>query len=238
MKQFLLAIALFAFLSASAQPQTSGWLASFNTFRINSKKSIHADVQLRGTDEMEHVQTLLIRTGINFHLNKQFILTGGYAYISNRTAAAGVTGYAAEHRLWEQLIFNHKLNRIMVQHRVRLEQRFLPVVSVDGGELKTDDRVFATRARYFIRNIVPFRKQESFRKGLFASVQDEIFFNVTGTDKVNGKVFDQNRLLLGIGYRLNAAFDLEAGYMNQYISRRGDAFSNNHIIQLGGYLRL
>jgi hypothetical protein len=55
---------------------------------------------------------------------------------------------------------------------------------------------------------------------------------------VNNEIFDQNRLYLALGYRLRKSFDLEAGYLNQYINGRGKTFGNNHILQLAGYVRL
>jgi hypothetical protein len=112
-----------AFNSSHAQTQFSGWLASFNTFKVAKKTSIHFDAQLRSSDELQHVQTILLRTGLNFHVNKQLILTGGYAFIDNRRTIGNVTGNVVEHRIWEQALYNHKLQSIMVSHRLRLEQR-------------------------------------------------------------------------------------------------------------------
>ena len=69
-------------------------------------------------------------------------------------------------------------------------------------------------------------------------MQNEVFVNIGNTANVNGKFFDQNRLYLAMGYRLCTSFDLEAGYLNQYISGRNSAFTNNHVLQVAGYLRL
>src|SRR6187402_2831296 len=113
------------FLFSNAQSQFSGWLASFNTFKISKKTSIHADVQLRSTDEIKQIQTVLFRTGLNYHVNKKLILTAGYAYIKNKRIFTNVTAYAPEHRIWEQLLYNHKLKNIFVAHRFRIEQRFM-----------------------------------------------------------------------------------------------------------------
>ena len=64
-----------------AQQQHSGWLASFNTFSLNNKWSIHFDAQVRSTDELEHVQTLLLRPGVNYHINKKISVTAGYGLL-------------------------------------------------------------------------------------------------------------------------------------------------------------
>jgi len=73
---------------------------------------------------------------------------------------------------------------------------------------------------------------------MFAALQDEVFLNLGNSDVTNGKFFDQNRFYLAIGYRLNEWYDVEAGYLNQYISGRDDRFTNNHVVQLAGYIRL
>lgn len=234
----LLLLFTFSILNVSAQSQFSGWGASFNTFKLNKKFSVHADVQWRSTDELKQMQTLLLRSGINFHANKNLILTAGYAYISNRNRSGNLSAYIPEHRIWQQLIYNHKIKTVFTQHRFRLEQRLLARTAVVNNELEKTGTVTSHRARYFIRNILPLRQQASFTEGFFAALQNEVFVNVANNDRVNGKFFDQNRLYLAIGYRINKSFDLEAGYMNQYVSGRGDRFTNNHIAQLATYLRL
>jgi Protein of unknown function (DUF2490) len=226
------------FFTLYAQPQFSGWLASFNTFKTGKKTSIHADVQWRSSDELKHTQTLLLRSGLNIHLTKQLTVTGGYAFIHNRRVISNVSGFAPEHRIWEQLLYNHKLKSIFVSHRLRLEQRFISKSTVQNNELKNDGSVYSNRFRYFIRNVLPFQQEKAFSKGMFAALQNETFVNIGNTANVNGKFFDQNRLYLAMGYRLHSSFDIETGYLNQYISGKNGAFTNNHVLQLAAYLRL
>src|SRR5436190_5725761 len=102
------------FFTLSAQSQFSGWLASFNTFKTGKKTSIHTDVQWRSSDELKHTQTLLLRPGLNFHVTKKLTATVGYAFIHSRRVVSGVSGYGPEHRIWEQLLYNHKLKNILV----------------------------------------------------------------------------------------------------------------------------
>lgn len=246
-KQILLiALVLFSSICATCQKQFSGWLADFNTVRINNKFSVHTDFQLRSTDRVENIQTLLLRAGLNYHISKRFIVTGGYAFIHNRRVINGISGYADEHRLWEQLIFNHALvfgrhtraREGTMQHRLRLEQRFIPQSSVVDNSLQNEGRVYANRLRYFFRNVTPLVPWSSAGSAPFLAIQNEVFLNIGDKSPVNGEPFDQNRLYVALGYRFNKKFDLEAGYMNQYVNGTGDAFTNNHIMQVATYLRL
>lgn len=234
----LIALAWLWLSEAAAQPQFSGWLASFNTIRIGKKTSIHADMQWRSSDEWQYMQTLLLRSGLNIHLPKGFTVTAGYAFISNRRVIGEVRGYAPEHRLWEQLLYSHKVKKLLLTHRLRIEQRFMAKSFVEEDEIVNEGSLYANRVRYFIRNVLPLQKQPVFQKGLFAALQNEVFLNVGSKANVNGKTFDQNRLYLALGFRLSSALDLEAGYLNQYINGRNQALTNNHVVQVAGYLRL
>jgi hypothetical protein len=243
MKKILVSLLFFIATSfvfkSHGQSQFTGWLASFSSFKIGKKTSIHADVQFRSSDEFKHMQTLLLRPGLNVHINKRLTLTGGYAFIQNRRTINSVSGYAPEHRIWEQLLYNHKLKNIFVSHRFRLEQRFISKSAVVNNELENEEFLHANRLRYFIRNILPLQKQQNaFAKGVFAAVQNEVFANIGNTANVNGKFFDQNRLYLAIGYRVNASCDIETGYLNQYNSGRNNTHVTNHVWQVAGYVRL
>lgn len=220
-----------------AQVQYSGWGASINTFGLSKQFSVHFDAQARTTDKFENIQTVILRPGINYHLNKKASATLGYAYIPNRRTVAAVTGYLAEHRIWQQALYNQKWKTVSVSHRLRFEQRFLPKPVLAGNDLEADGFSKAYRFRYFIRNVVPLLKSVSFAKGPFFALQNEVFINTGNKKWVNGKAFDQNRLYAAFGYRLPHKIDLELGYMNQYISTR-TAFVNNHIAQVAIYKRL
>lgn len=224
------------FGAASAQTQFSGWLASFNTFRLNDRFSLHFDAQLRSTDELENIQTVLLRPGLNVHV-KNWMFTGGYAYIANRRTIVGVSGLQPEHRLWQQAIFNHKLKNIAFAHRFRFEERAISKSKVVENELETDGYDQAFRFRYFFRSVFPLTSQQRFTKGPFFALQNEVFLHTGDRSAVNGKTFDQNRLYGAVGYRLPGKLDLELGYMNQYTNTRS-SFINNHIAQIAVYKRL
>jgi len=221
-----------------AQTTFNGWLGSFNSFKINKRFSIHLDVQARSSDQLEHLGTFIFRPGVNLHFRKNMFFTAGYALVENRRSIQGVAGYVPEHRIWQQLVLNHHAGFIPVQHRLRLEQRFIGKYSLTNGELETDGNRFAHRLRYFVRSIIPFNGSKPFTQGVFAAIQNEVFMNIGDKSAVNGRFFDQNRLYLALGYRLSQKVDLEGGYLNQYISGANKTITRAHIVQLGTYLRL
>lgn len=219
-----------------AQPQFSGWLASFNTFGLNKKFSLHFDGQIRSTDKLEQVGTVLLRPGLNFRLNKSWTFTAGYALNLARRNLNGVSSLLDEHRIWQQALLNLKPGRVAITHRFRFEERFLPKAKIVDDRLETDGHDNAYRFRYFLRSLFPLTGG-SFTKGPFLALQNEVFLNTGDKSAVNGKTFDQNRLYGAVGYRFRGKMDVEAGYMNQYTVTR-TSFVNNHIVQLAVYKRL
>ena len=217
-------------------PQFSGWAASFNTFRLSDRFSLHFDGQLRSTDQLEQVGSILLRPGLNFHLNKSVVFTVGHLFNLARRNSAGVSALLTEHRPWQQVIINKKIKKLAMAHRFRFEERFIPRPQVSGDGLKANGYDQAFRFRYFIRNLIPLTSATAFTAGPFFALQNELFLNTGDKSAVNGKTFDQNRLYGAIGYR-KGKMDYEVGYMNQYTNTR-TSFVNNHIVQLAVYKRL
>jgi hypothetical protein len=221
-----------------AQTQFSGWFASFNTVKLNKKFGLHLEAQFRSTDQWLHLQTMLLRGGLNYSIKKNIIATAGYGYIHNRRIISGVSGYAPEHRIFEQLIVSHKLGYTSLSHRFRLEQRFIGKSVVHGNDFHNEGNTYSNRFRYFFRTLLPIATSSEFRRGPFFALQNEVFVNFGDKSAVNGETFDQNRAYGALGYRFSTRFDAEVGYLNQYINGRNSAFTNNHIVQLAVYTRL
>lgn len=237
---------LLIFSAANTKAQTrqdfSGWAGVFASYKLNDKFSIHFDGQLRTASGWEKPSAVMMRPGLNYHINSRTIATAGYAYIDNNRTVSGISGWIPEHRIWEQLLYNQKValsgRNTVLQHRFRFEQRFAGTAIVEGNKVVRNNYEFAMRLRYFTRIVVPLQKTENFTSGSFIALQDEVFFNIRNNDAVtNGKAFDQNRAYFAMGWRFSPKFDLEAGYMHQYAIGRSNDVSNS-IIQLAGYLRL
>ncbi|AWK06650.1 DUF2490 domain-containing protein [Flavobacterium crocinum] len=228
-------------LCAQTDNTFTAWSAVFASYKLNDKLSIHFDGQLRSADEIEHLLSFIIRPGLNYHASKNTILTIGYAYIENRRVIEMVSDMIPEHRIWEQFIYNQRFKDTYftsLQHRLRLEERFIGKSYPENGSLINDGSEFSLRLRYFLRAILPLVKTDDFTNGAFASLQNELFVNLDNAPTLtNGGFFDQNRAYVSLGWRFNPKFDLEAGYMYQYINGRNVNVDNN-IIQLAAYLRL
>ena len=87
---------------------------------------------------------------------------------------------------------------------------------------KVEERVFLHRFRY------QFKTQYSITAKFYAAVADEIFIGAGKNVGVN--IFDQNRIFLLAGVKLNKNIKLETGYFNQTL-QQGWRINNSSIIQ-------
>ncbi|MNY23213.1 hypothetical protein D3C86_1568680 [compost metagenome] len=233
MKLFINTFFLTFFLSLNVFSQTaqqnSGWLFLLNSTKFNDKWGMHLDVQVRSADSWDGVRNFLFRPGVSYYINKNSNATVGYLLANTYLSLDGLANSTlTEHRVWEQYILSHKIKMVNVQHRFRLEQRF---IETNQGD------VFAQRLRYFFRFVLPIaNKQETFTKGPFVALQNELFFNIQNKGQLNDNLFDQNRAYGALGYRFSKSFDLEAGYLNQFSKGTLNNTMNN-TIQLAIYTR-
>ena len=228
-------VALFIIYSATAFGQSerisdfnnTNWLQIVNTISLNKKWSLHTEYQWRRTDGLKIWQQSLLRIGVNRKLNENISLHAGYGWI--KTFRYGEYPIASahafpEHRIYEQLSLRHTEKKWIFNHRFRVEQRWLS--KFIPGTTDIDDWIFLHRFRYQFRlqHVLWNRKD----KQLYSVFADEIFI---GAGKQLGEnIFDQNRLFLLAGFKLNKQIAIEAGYFNQTL-QQGRKVNNSTIIQ-------
>jgi hypothetical protein len=218
--------------AASAQTnELTTWGAWFHTQKFSEHWGAAFDGQFRSSNHVGYLRNMLLRPSASYYFNKDRRLDLGYAYIAtNGRTTSGAKTFRPEHRIFEQFIISQKAGvNTGITHRFRLEQRFL-------GQTATQPDVYAQRFRYFVRGVVPLSKQAPFTKGSFVALQNEVFANVQNKDKINKHFFDQNRAYAAFGYRVSKQFDVEVGYLNQYI-KQAEAYTINNVIQLALYTR-
>jgi len=236
MKNKLLPIFLLLVLSGpcklfAQENQFSGWAALFHSQKLSSHWGLHFDGQIRSANHFDYLRNVLIRPGVNYHIDKNKTATLGYAYVATNGRAGSTHTYRPESRIWEQFIVTQKIGvNTALAHRFRLEQRFL------GNTTNKTDHYFSQRFRYFARAVVPIKRDSVFSKGPFIGLQNEVFVNVQNKAKVNKHFFDQNRAYVSFGYRLHKKLDLELGYLNQY-TKQAAAYTINHVVQTAVYTR-
>jgi hypothetical protein len=205
--------------AASAQSaKTGNWTMFFGQLKVQDKWSIHAEVQHRDYGVADELEQLLLRTGLNYHASPTTRLTAGYAHVTNYGDDEVIFQKPAstEHRAWEQLMMRHSFPGIGLEHRYRLEQRWISSAAGDQ---------YLNRVRYLLRVNIPLGKKTIEDKTPYLSFYDEIFLHLTKTP------FDRNRLYGGVGYQFNAKVNLQLGYLAQTTSA-----STRHSLQTSVFL--
>ncbi|HRE52290.1 MAG TPA: DUF2490 domain-containing protein [Flavitalea sp.] len=223
-------IILISFATSKSQTvnQDMGWFMFVNNTKFSDKWGMALDVQVRSEAEWRGVRNLLFRPAITYFTGKNTNLSLGYLYTIMYLGDDAVKESLTENRIFQQFVANHKLSSVFVSHRFRLEQRFIET---------EDDNIFAQRFRYFFRLIQPLRKeQDGFTGGPFIAFQNEAFLNVQNKERMNNRLFDQNRIYGAFGYRLSPKLDVEMGYLNQY-AKSVNISTMNDIVQLAVYTR-
>lgn len=219
----IVAAATHAAPAAAADDVQTGWAAWFNTSKLSDRYALASDVQVRSTDDWEHVRTVIARAGVTRTWRPGLAFGAGAAYIE--TVNVGGPNLT-EHRLWQQAVFTISSGPRTLTQRVRLEQRFI--------ERAGRGDAYSTRLRYSARYVVPFGAAANPKPPFYVALQNEVMFNVSGHQSLNGRLIDQNRAYVGVGRRLTPKFDLELGYLNQYVVGRSRDTSN-HAIQTALY---
>ena len=180
------------------EDEMGAWYMYFGTNKISERLSIHTEAQFRFYETTSNFNQMLLRTGLNYHIDPNAIATGGYAFIDTDNNFYEFEGEvnSKEHRIFEQFILKNKVWEFLFEHRYRLEQRFL-----DFGET-TDTQ---HRARYRIQMTLPFTNT------FFLNFYDELFINL------QDDLFGQNRLYGAVGVNITENTSLQLGYMrNQF----------------------
>lgn len=218
----LLSFTLF-YVSACAQSiENTGWIFLTHTQKISKKFKALADVQVRSADKLIHFETLLLRGAIGYNLNDNNSVAFGYAYKGDWTTENGKSMYSPENRIYEQYLFETKIKRTQFTFRLRQEQRFIK----DTGRYQ-----FSQRSRALLGFQIPIVANADFSKGLYATIQDEIFVNSHHKEKVNNSFFDQNRPFVSIGYRWSKKIDVEIGYM-RWVQREHEENTSTNVYQV------
>ena len=191
------------------------WGMMFNQTRIHNKWSLHSEIQFRSYEINPNTEQLLIRAGVNFHYNPSLVFTAGYGWISNYSNDEKVfkNQTVDENRIWEQIILKSNNGRVNFEHRYRFEQRWI-TTSVNTN--------YRNRLRYLLRLTIPLNNNEVKKNTLFISLYNEVFINLSNVP------FDRNRLFGAVGYQLNAATNIQVGYLLQTVGTKSKQY-----LQLG-----
>ena len=183
----------------TGEDEWGAWYMYFGTNQVTDKLSIHTEAQFRFYEVASNFNQLLLRTGLNYHINDNAIATFGYAFIGTDNTYLEFPGEedSQEHRIFQQFILKNEVGKVKFEHRYRLEQRFISTQFDDFTE---------HRARYRLQLTYPITEH------WFINAYDEVFINL------QEPIFGQNRLYGALGYKVNADLSLQLGYLKNHFT--------------------
>jgi len=209
---------IWSFLYSSAiigqnqiRPQSYGqWFMYFGDNKLSTRIGIHSELQLRNYFLNNTVEQTLTRIGLNYYVDPKVILSGGYGFIYTAPTDGNVEGQiTSEHRIWQQLVLRQTSRLLAIEHRYRLEQRFIE--NFTSGVHNYDNRL-----RYRLQVILGLDFISNRLNNFSLVAYNELFLNLGR--KVSGQVFDRNRLYGALALKANPKITVQIGYLHQMIS--------------------
>lgn len=145
----------------------------------------------------------------------------GYAWTPLMSGKGAKEAFTDEHRIWEQLTFDHMVKNFTLAHRLRYEQRFIEEIPE-----------VSRRIRYLLRLSKSLTKVDSIVLGLTG--YDEIFWNENSVREGSRSGFDRNRTFCG-PYIEHGPIRAEIGHLYEIGVRPGSERRGVHAVlgQLG-----
>ena len=221
--------------------QQHAWITYQGNHKLTSKWGLHTEYQWRRADYFQDWQQSLARIGLDYHFQTNAFLSAGYGnIITFQYGKLPVNHSFNEHRLWEQFTQTSTIGRVSLQHRYRLEQRFLENYVKSGSDYIRSGTLFRNRIRYRALTYIPLNNSSMTDKTLFININDEVFLGFG--QGIGTNILDQNRLQIALGWKFNTNCMIQAGYLNQYVVKNAkvsalnlveDQAENNHTITIG-----
>jgi hypothetical protein len=186
-------------VATQAGAQVGSWTILSGKYSLSSRWAVFGEAQLRSTSLYNNFHYYEYKGGGTFQLDKNFSLSlAGGQYKTYRTGGNFLEPEVNdEFRLWQQIAVSEYLERVKIEHRYRLEQRW-----TSNG--------FRTRYRFRVNAIVPLNNKKMQPGTWYLSASNEIFLIDRPT------YFERNRFAVLLGRQLTSQITTYVGYLYQF----------------------
>ena len=188
-------------ICSSSKAQSDHSIGNWNSIilkgKVSPRFSLMGEGHIRSNNYDLKYDYFEVKTGISYLITKN--LTGLFGTgIYNTYQLVGFFRTPArqkEFRTWQELTLKQTYKRFNFEHRVRLEQRFIP-------------ENYKNRLKYRLGLIVPVNKAELVQGSIYLTVGDELFI------PQHGPIVEKNRFSVGAGYKMNGNATLQIGCLS------------------------
>lgn len=190
---------LFAISAFSQNDKTGTWNIVNIQYNHNKNWNFFFENQFRSQKLFDDFYYHELKVGVGYNASDKLALLAGNGLYQTYSIGGNFKSpvLTSEYRTWEQLTLTNNIGRLKLEHRYRIEQRWL-------------SQGYRNRFRYRLNAIFPLNKPKLENCAFYANIFDEIFF----TDK--GPYFQRNRFFSGLGYKFSKNFILQIGYIRQF----------------------
>lgn len=232
-KKYIIAISSFittlSLLQTEAMAQATkqvteksqAWVSVNSTIKLHKKWGMMADVHVRRNNFFADPSFYFVRTGVNYWLKDNIILTAGYGRMWVAPSQASWHHYGVENRIYQQIQMTSKVGKVSLLNRLRNEQRWQEKIVADKF---THEYKFTNRVRYLLSMTIPVVKNPKY-PALVLSDELSIHFG----KEVVYNTFEQNRAFAGIRQQVCKALSFDLGYMVLFQQKpSGYQYDKNH----------
>jgi hypothetical protein len=202
-----------------------GWYSYSGDHDVRGPWGIHFDAQWRRANVITRWQQYQLRPGLNYRRNRNQLFTVGYVF--TRTYPYGEFPASAafpEHRMYQQALLRHPLRSVILQQRIRVEQRWVRYASNADGKY-----TYQNRFRYLLKADFPITRNQNDSPKWYLPIYNEFVIGLS--PNYGARLWDQNRVFVGIGYSTGRAGNVEVGFLNQFLGQRnGRIFESNNTL--------
>lgn len=214
--------------------QDQFWVAYINTLKFSERWSLGTDIQERRSIDPDAQFLFAVRAHVMRTLGRSWDVRAGGSYFlqwSNDPRSSSDL-IVPEWRPHVELNNTTTIGRLRLDHRYRGEARFIPEVTdgqLAGGHIFTNFRLRYQLGLEF--PLVRVKRDEKRIERMYLRIADEVMLNAGS--KVVLNTFDQNRVLIGIGYKPTPALTIILSYLDLVQQRpTGNFYFHRHNIRL------
>jgi len=198
--------------------QTNSHLGNYNTLifkaKISPKLAVFNENQFRSNNYDLKYDYFEVKAGISYAITKNLtaLFGTGFYNIYPTGELFQTPARQKEFRTWFELNYKHACSRFNFEHRVRIEQRFIP------GNYKN-------RYRYRLGLVIPVNKAEMVKGSVYLAVNNEFWL------PQHGVFMEKNRFFAGAGFKISSSTAFQIGCINDH-DYKSDGYSVKNYLQL------
>lgn len=194
------------------------WLHYVGKNKLANKTFFTLEASMRYANGFSEKQQYFIRPSLDYQINKH--LSGSVGFTHYNTFVYGNPALnkrpTPENHVWIQANFSHQIGDLKITNRFRDELRWVGLATANPatGALEITDFAYRNRLRYMPLITYPILKKNQ-KTLLSAFVGDEAFINIG--KKAGATLFNQNRIIAGLGYTLSNRSQVQFSFIQQQI---------------------